>query len=282
MKAFVFFPYSYWPSFVIAYFFQKLGFKKIFQKYDTWLYSRKKMMPWLSKATCTNKTITVQDPDSSTRFLLRKVSSDIKVFEQVILHKEYEAVATYSRLLNFIPKTILDLGGNIGLTSVYLSQIYPSAAILVVEPDAANAAILRHNVALNKLSSRIKVVEGAVWSKEALLQTTRGFRDSEGWSVQVEESQGGDNSIKGYTVAQLMKLGDFPQIDLLKVDIEGAEKYLFESEESTAFLRFVKLLCIEIHEEACPASQITKWLDHYGFSYFVSGEHLIAKKNKIG
>ena len=73
---------------------------------------------------------------------LRIGSSDREVLAQIFIEKEYEPIAAGS------PKTILDLGANVGYSSAYFMTNYPEASVLAVEPDAGNYAMCRRNLDL--------------------------------------------------------------------------------------------------------------------------------------
>ena len=276
------FPYKEWIKISFSFLLYKLRLSSFFiLRYDQYLISIKEIIKTKFKIDVGFSRI-INCYDGSSRFSLRKYSSDIMVFEQVIINQEYKPVVEVFNKLGYKPNFILDLGANIGLTSVFFCNIFPEVTILAVEPDKKNAEVLKKNIENNRLQHAIKLVEGAVWNKDTFLQTKLGFRDSEGWSIQVEEVDSARGALKGYTIESLMKLVQFEEVDLLKIDIEGAEKKLFENKESIAFLEKVKVLCIEIHEEMCPEQQVTQWLSKFEFSFFRSGEHLIAYKKSIG
>ena len=90
---------------------------------------------------------------------LRRSTSDIKNFQHIFLKKEYG-------FLEKGPKTILDLGGYISLASTFLANKFPSAKILLVEPDPDNFIIAQHN---SRQFSNIKFINCGVWSKECYL-----------------------------------------------------------------------------------------------------------------
>ncbi|MGC2830246.1 MAG: hypothetical protein WB994_11450, partial [Candidatus Acidiferrum sp.] len=63
---------------------------------------------------------------------MRTHTSDRDVLRQVFIQGEYQAV----ELSN--PKTIIDLGANVGFASAYFLSKYPTASVLAVEPDPGN------------------------------------------------------------------------------------------------------------------------------------------------
>jgi hypothetical protein len=61
-----------------------------------------------------------------------------------------------------------------------------------------------------------------------------------------EVEQATPNAINGYTIATLLAQSRFDAIDLLKLDIEGAEEQIFSATD-TAWLDHVRVLVIETH-----------------------------------
>ena len=60
-------------------------------------------------------------------------SSDLSVFWQIFVNREYA-------VLNDVHSTrlIIDLGANVGISSAYLLNQFPSAKVIAVEPDPGN------------------------------------------------------------------------------------------------------------------------------------------------
>jgi hypothetical protein len=86
------------------------------------------------------------------------------------------------------------------------------------------------------------------------------------------------NSIEGRSLNYLFQDSGFESIDFLKIDIEGAEFNLFNSEESLKILEFVKILSIEIHPEFGSPNVIWDILKNAGFLLFIVSETVIGIK----
>ena len=61
---------------------------------------------------------------------------------------------------------LLDLGANIGLTSVWLAKRYSFSRVIAVEPDPNNARLVRLNLELNGING--EVIEAAIGPHEGL------------------------------------------------------------------------------------------------------------------
>ena len=84
-----------------------------------------------------HKEINILVPGYKYPIVLRRASSDIKVFEQGIVAKDYDI-----SLPRFQPKLIIDGGANIGLTSIFFARKFPEALIIAVEPEEKNYQLL--------------------------------------------------------------------------------------------------------------------------------------------
>ncbi len=81
------------------------------------------------------------DPDiQGTRVIIRRFTSDIPVFRQVFLKKQYKSQAdsmVRNKEENLI-QYIVDAGANIGCTTLFLKRIFPHAHIVSIEPEGGN------------------------------------------------------------------------------------------------------------------------------------------------
>lgn len=184
------------------------------------------------------------------KVLVRRKTSDLKVFQSVILHHEYKLVAEHF-LKNGNPVTvILDAGANIGVTSLYFKNFFPHAKIIALEPDPANFNWLKKNIDLNNYDN-IACVQSALWTKEASLKIVDTFRDGEHWSLSVEETLAREGDIvQGTSLPSLLNKFGVREVDIFKIDIEGTERYLFNNTQFVNTIAdHVKSMVIEIHDE---------------------------------
>ena len=116
------------------------------------------------------------------------------------------------------PVTILDLGANIGLFSIWARKFFPDAIIHAYEP---NPRILRYALQ-NTASLDVQVVASAVGSTSGL---THIHDAGECRRAYTSRSSTGDIEIT--SLAQIVRrIGG--RVDLMKLDIEGAEWELFD------------------------------------------------------
>jgi hypothetical protein len=97
------------------------------------------------------------------------------------------------------------------------------------------------------------------------------FGDGAEWSFQVRPARLGERGdVPALTIPEVMSLGGIDHIDLLKVDIEGAEEEVF-GPLATLWLSRVRHLAIEIHGSEC-ARKVAGALAHFRFDPGRSGE----------
>ena len=134
--------------------------------------------------------------------------------------------------------TIVDCGANIGMTSLYLASKYPSARIYSIEADPDNFALLRENTASE---TRITPIHACI---VATPQATVFF-DNQGpaWGRQ-SSTTGKGIGIPGITIDELMSRFSIGRIDLLKMDIEGAEREVLAAGH---YLDAVQHIVAELH-----------------------------------
>jgi FkbM family methyltransferase len=224
------------------------------------------------------------DDNSKCSITLRKPpSSDFAVFEQVFVLKEYQPLVDLinkNHSTKREPLNIIDAGGNIGLTSIFLNRCYPGSQFAIIEPDTENFKIFERNIQNNNFTS-MKAIQGGVWNKDCYLRVARDFRDGNDWAVRVAESDKATN-LKGFSIIGLMKLLDFDNIDILKIDIEGSEKQLFmDADAASEFLSKTKYIAIEIHDEFDCRIQINEILTANHFEYFLQDGLTIGVNRKL-
>jgi FkbM family methyltransferase len=183
---------------------------------------------------------------------LRARTADLEI-ARANLGPEYEAVRLLAGFLRF--PHILDAGAYIGTSSLALRKIFPDCKITLIEPSRENLKM----IALNLSSLRkIEVLEGALSPKDGpvnLYTRRSGEIGNTIASETLDEKilKKGNSVTHGYTLEKIIK--EKGEIDVLKLDIEGGEKEVFES--SINALRSIPIIVCETHErfvQGCEAA----------------------------
>ena len=177
---------------------------------------------------------------------------------------------------NFQPKLILDCGANIGMSVVYFANKYPDAKIIAVEPELGNFRMLMYNTLFY---DNVEPVQAALWNEETYLDIlTEGRRPTAFMTCKRGSSADTNdpNIVKTTTVSKLLANSGFDEIDLLKVDIEGAEKEVFGADDVHSWLSKTKVIAIELHDRikrGC-SSALFRAVLKYDFYFAQRGENL--------
>lgn len=216
-----------------------------------------------AKLTINNKIVTVY---------LRSNSSDLQVFESVLLHSEYKpAVDQLLERNNQIVNQIVDAGGNIGLTSVYFNCFFSDAHFTIIEPDEGNFMLLKKNIESNGVRNKL-LLNNALWVNNEPLVIEDSFRDGKEWSltvgsVRTDIKTESKTELTGITLKEIWLKNNQASIDLFKIDIEGAERFLFLDCQFLANINdFVENVVIEIHYEFNIRNNINSKMEEMKFT----------------
>lgn len=180
---------------------------------------------------------------SKKRFVPRTFKfNGLKIFAPDTLsftwqYKEIFADESYKFQTNSQTPVIYDCGSNIGTSCLYFSLNYPNSIIKAFEADPNIAKILNENLLRNNIQN-IEVNNKAVWIND------------DGVEMSLEGADGGSifsdtNKVKIPSVRLKDIIEKESNIDLLKIDIEGAEYEVLK--DCSSSLQKVKNIIIEYH-----------------------------------
>ena len=149
----------------------------------------------------------------------------------------------------FVPRVVLDLGANIGVTPSVFAARWPAAKIIAVEPESRNLELLQRNCSP---ASNITIVRGAVWSCDGDLEIQNPEADTNSFVVgEPAVAKRPLNKVPGFSIPSLMQLHALDNLDVVKMDIEGSEKDIFAANPGQ-WLPYVRVLIIELHDRFRP------------------------------
>ncbi len=166
---------------------------------------------------------------------------------------------------------IFDCGANVGIVSLYMKSKFPNARIVAFEPDPKVFSCLKQNIENNKIQG-VELVEAAVWTNDQGIEF--GAEGADGGSVYFE---GKKSRVKSVRLADL--LAKEKTVDLLKIDIEGAEIDVIPDCE--AQLKKVKNIYLEYHSWAGNVQHLDHLLQiltKAGFRYTIHSLNGIGKQ----
>jgi len=200
--------------------------------------------------------------------IIREKTSDIEVFKQIFIDKDYGFP------VNIDPKLIIDGGANAGYASLFFADRFPKAEIIAIEPEDSNFEVLVKNTARYK---QIKPIKAGLWHKKVNLKIVDKNVDK--WGFRTEESDCHNTDVPAMTIDEILKQSKHNEIDILKLDVEGAEKEIF-SYNYDSWLGKVNILIIELHDKMKPGcgEAFYSAIKKYNFEKALSGENIILVK----
>lgn len=196
------------------------------------------------------------------------VNFDISFFcdnHTVSMYYEIFGVRAYSFFPEFLPRKgdiVVDLGANQGIYTCYAAQRAPSGWVYAVEPDGENLDRLRAHLELNQISN-VTVVPKCVGDRTGKAYFRKGPTSGTGEVVEAIEPGTDVTVVDQVTLDDLMAEFQIPRIDLLKIDVEGAETRVLLG--AISHLASVRRIALEHHSPAL-ASEVEGLLEERNFS----------------
>lgn len=230
----------------------------------------------------TNKISFVNSLNQEIVFSLRRKTTDFHIFNQTFRTNEYQQLIKLANDLK-LPENliIVDAGSNVGCTPIWFSCVFPKSRIFSLEIEQGNFEQLQRNIQINSKEEQITPLCLALWHKSEELVISDSFRDGREYAFSVElpnrQETTQSKAVQGISTKELRNKFGIEQIHILKIDIEGAEKFLLEElDTASETLESVHLLALEIHDDVVSRPLIEANLDRLGFRWFNDQETLFA------
>jgi FkbM family methyltransferase len=123
----------------------------------------------------------------------------------------------------------LDVGANIGVTTLIMASLCPKGHVYAFEPGHENARWLRQNVKVNGLTN-CTVIETAVGSTTG----TISFNENRAWGTVANEPSASSKNVSITTLdAFIRNTPELQQLDFIKIDVEGFESHVIAGGSET-------------------------------------------------
>lgn len=225
---------------------------------------------WKSKQRMEQKIVGYSLKKFNHKIFLRDGTSDYAIFRQIFIEKQYDCDFKGE------PKVIIDCGANIGFASIFFAQKYPSAQIIAIEPEQSNFKMLQLNT---QNFQNIHCLNNGLWYKKANLEVHEG-QESGMWNFVVKEvDYQNENTIQAYSLTDIMEMYKLDHVDILKIDIEGSEKEVFENDHE--WLAKTDLVIIELHDRMRNGTAKTFFeaIDPFDYCLNIKGENIFCELN---
>lgn len=187
----------------------------------------------------------------------------------------------YAPKLQYTPgdiKTVVDFGANIGIFSLWASRFFPAKKIYAVEMEDSNYEQLLANIAVNGLQATILPIKAAIFSESGSI----GIRRMGGLGFHMVNLHEKSNTVKALSLADFLSLTGIETIDVLKIDIEGAEKYLLTPENEPVFRSKVRYVFLETHSvNDFRTEHGMEYLQKLGFEITLTHTPYVLDHNRI-
>lgn len=203
---------------------------------------------------------------------VRPDTSDVFLIKNIFEFKAYDIELSYE------PKFIIDAGANVGYSAVFFANKYPGVHIVGIEPETSNFRLLQYNTSFYK---NIQLLKSGVWNSDCTLKVMDIGLGKWGFIV-VPCDPEEEGAFKACSIKSILAASGFEEIDILKMDVEGAENEIFSS-GFEQWLPRVKVLMIEVHDRmrrGCSKS-LFKAISQYDFTLTVRGENLIFIREDV-
>lgn len=163
--------------------------------------------------------------------VVRVGTDDVLTVVNNAIREEYGQFAN-----NFAPRIIVDAGAYIGDSSAYFLSRFPTSRVIALEPNEDSFSLALRN--LFPYGDRVSLLKSALWTE---VTTVRFGGVQTGAAIGLRGSE-----VPTETITSLMIKYDLNFIDLLKLDIEGAESQVVPSGVG-GWLNKVGTICFETH-----------------------------------
>ncbi len=172
----------------------------------------------------------------------------------------------------------LDIGANEGFFSMKAVMVVgPQGKVFAVEPQPELVKVISRNSEANSFQN-VQISQLAFSEKKGEVELALSFSVNSGASSLFQEKVSGIKKVK----VPAERFDDWwikqgsPQFDVVKIDCEGAELFVFRSAQKALSQHFSKMICLEYHEHIIGAEGVWEIDDKlrlagYELSEFQSG-----------
>lgn len=174
---------------------------------------------------------------------------------------------------------IVDAGANIGDETLRFRYFHPQAKIISLEPASKNFRFLSLNTTGDPA---IFPLQKGLWPHDCWVRVFQPVASNEAFRVEEIDGDPLPGDIQAISIPSIFNEFNIPEIDILKMDIEGAEYYVFD-ESCQEWVDKVKVFIFECPDNDHPgaAFRIFEAVGKYRFNCFIQGENLILIRRGV-
>lgn len=197
-------------------------------------------------------------------------------YSLTFLIRYLELVERYKNLSSSKKRNlIIDCGANIGLSTRYFAEEYPSALIIAIEPDLENIKMARKNCSHLK---NVIFQNYAVGSTKGFVRIKNPNDDPNSYKTTRQDVE---TDIEVVTIKDILSEYSDCQLFLTKIDIEGFEKDLFA--EETDWVKDSAIIILELHDWLFPkmgtSINFLRVISEQNRDFIYKGENIFSISN---
>lgn len=181
---------------------------------------------------------------------------DMTALREILIDRKYEFLKPY--IANNTLLNIMDIGAHIGTFALWCLSQNAQCDIYSLEADPDTFSVLKRNrEPTAQYGHAWRILNRAAWKEEAVLS----FANTGGSTMNHKLSDKGKIKVLGVTMEKLFELSKYNKVDLMKIDIEGAEEAFLSANPEQ--LSKIDMLVVEIHSKQCDETKIRALLAQY-------------------
>ncbi len=191
-----------------------------------------------------------------------------------------------ARLGREIGGKFVDVGANLGYYTLLWIAQDPENEAIAIEPSPRVTPLLQKNIERNGVGEQVTIIEAAVGDEEGKVSFDLGPRDETGWGgVSTKQIGAVTEDSEGMISVPQYRLDDMIQesVSLLKVDVEGAERWVFQGSKNLLHTQKIKRICFEDNRIRAQSLGIEEkpsdFLTSHGYDVFRKEGTLWAEPN---
>lgn len=126
---------------------------------------------------------------------------------------------------------MIDVGANYGYYSCIWAAANPKNRVIAFEASPRNFSALKLNLINNDLETQVDVYQIALGKESGSLPFTLGPEEQSSWGGLLIDRENGSIEVPVVSLDKHFLKSDYNQIDVLKIDVEGADTWVLQGAE---------------------------------------------------
>ena len=188
----------------------------------------------------------------------------------VYCYRDYEILGTFTPRRG---QVVVDLGAFVGFYTLRAARLAgPEGCVVSVEPLPQHYCVLELNARLNKLEN-VELVRACIAGSRGVRRLYVPCYSANASLIEEYAERAGrvERAVhtRCITLQDLLEETGLKEIDLLKMDLEGAELEVLESSEDLLDPAIIRRIVVEVHREVVKPYEVSSLLEEAGYDVLV-------------